>query len=110
MADTDLIPYAMWTDDCQGKKDYDGELLTISTRYWPGPPRYGEMPSANSEIHLNIGPKRESGGCYDWRVWREAEFQAPTEAEVKAQVEAWVTQQMADVVALLGGISAFKEP
>ena len=32
-----MQPYAMWTDDCQGKKDYDGNMVSISTRYWPGP-------------------------------------------------------------------------
>ena len=26
---------AKWTDDCQGKKDYDGKILCLSTRYWP---------------------------------------------------------------------------
>lgn len=26
---------AKWTPDCQGKKDYDGQILSISTRYWP---------------------------------------------------------------------------
>lgn len=26
---------ATWEDDCQGKKDYDAELVSLSTRYWP---------------------------------------------------------------------------
>ncbi len=26
---------AKWTNDCQGKKDYDGSIVRITTRYWP---------------------------------------------------------------------------
>lgn len=26
---------AKWEDDCLGKKNYDGVILRISTRYWP---------------------------------------------------------------------------
>jgi hypothetical protein len=26
---------AKWTNDCGGKKDYDGDILSVSTRYWP---------------------------------------------------------------------------
>jgi len=24
-----------WTNDCQGKKDFDGPIVTLSSRYWP---------------------------------------------------------------------------
>lgn len=115
---TELRPAARWTDDCQGKKDYDGPLLSISTRYWPGPGGggamtfdtatgafgslpYGPMPSADASILL-----RHAGG---YLVWRDAKFEAPTEAEVKAQVEAWVREQFAAVIELLGGSAAFRE-
>ena len=30
-----LLLSAKWTNDCQGKKDYDGPILEVSTRYWP---------------------------------------------------------------------------
>ena len=119
-----MQPYAMWTNDCQGKKDYDGELLKISTRYWPGPSGggammfntttrefstlpYGARPSAHSAILLMIGPKAENDGGGDYLTWREKYFEADTEAEVKTAVEAWVAEQMADVVRLLGGDAAF---
>ena len=123
----DLKPYAMWTNDCQGKQDYDGGLLSISTRYYPGPggggfmmfnsatgemstKPYGKTPSAHSSIILRIGPREEHDGGGDYLVWRDADFEAATEAEVKGLVETWVTAQMADVVALLGGAPAFRNP
>jgi hypothetical protein len=24
-----------WRNDCQGKKDYDGRIVHVSSRYWP---------------------------------------------------------------------------
>ena len=38
---------ARWTDDCQGKKDFDGRLLSYSTRYWPASYR-------GSGIYINV--------------------------------------------------------
>jgi len=116
---TELRPAASWTDDCQGKKDYDGPLLSISTRYWPGPEGggamtfdsrtgkvgswpYGPTPSAHASILLRL-----AGG--EHLVWRDAKFEALTTAEVKALVEAWVREQLAAVIELLGGLAAFKE-
>ena len=123
-----MQPYAMWTDDCQGKKDFDGPLLSVSTRYWPGPgggaamlvhvgPEggkiddlpYGSKPTAHSCIILNVGPREERDGGGDSLTWSEKEFEADTEAEVKAQVEAWVTAEMKKIVSMLGGESAFKD-
>jgi len=116
-----LTPCAQWTDDCQGKKDYDGRLLSISTRYWPGPGSsgtmvvnaqpgqaavittapYGTRPSATATICLNHGAP-DHYGYGDSLVWREKDFEADTEAEVKALVEAWVQERFDEVVALLG--------
>lgn len=70
---------------------------------------YGKQPSAKAEIVLNIGPCGEYG-FGDYRVWRSADFTAPTEAEVKELVEIWVQKQMNDFVALLGGIGVFATP
>ena len=121
-----MKPYAMWTHDCQGKQDYDGNLLSISTRYWPGPEGggsftfdsrtgkfgtlpYGKQPSAHAAIHLCLGPREPDDGGGDSVVWRDASFEAATEAEVKAQVEAWVQARFDEVVMLLGGPSAFRK-
>lgn len=97
----DTRPCARWTDDCQGKKDYDGRLLSISTRYWPGSYRSDGRPSANAALVINHGEPDEYG-YGDYTVWREQEFSADTETEVKALVEAWVAEQFQDVQRLLG--------
>jgi len=104
---------AKWTDDCQRKKDYDGEILTISTRYWP---RGGGMgiithnkngvisietnsnqdikPSATSTICLNYGDD-------DYLDLITEDFEAETETEVKNQVEKWVQEQFNSILELL---------
>jgi hypothetical protein len=121
-----MQPCATWSDDCQGKKDYDGRLLDISTRYWPGSDGggtmifdtitcefgslpYGARPSARSSILLRHGVP-DQYGYGDYLIWRSAKFEADTEAEVKDQVQKWVAAQMADVIALLGGLAAFRKP
>ena len=100
-----ITPCAKWTPDCQGKQDYDGRLISISTRYWPsgGGFHINDVqgfrlstdsrikPSAHTSIHLNFGEPDEYG-YGDYRVLAEKEFTADTEAEVKVQVEAWVRE------------------
>lgn len=104
---------AKWTDDCQGKKDYDGEILSISTRYWPrgggfhvfdrDNPKRGFQgnearpqirPSAQSQLVIYHA---ESG----YLTLVEQEFEAETQEEVQAQVEAWAQAQMDRAVAAL---------
>ena len=112
----------MWTDDCQGKKDYDGRLVSISCRYWPGPAGmeafntvshhggdvsfsntpYGKRPSANASIILNFGTPLGPDDFDDYSKWREKDFEADSEAVVKMLVENWVKEQMADLAMLLG--------
>jgi hypothetical protein len=111
-----IKPYAMWTSDCQGKQDFDGPILSVSTRYWPGPEGgsalcvsggavtkvpYAPTPSAHSSILLSLGPREEDDGGGHYLVWREANFEAHTEAEVKSKVEAWVKLQLDDIVRLI---------
>lgn len=97
---TDMKPCAAWSDDYGGKQDYDGRLLSISTRYWPGFKSRDGRPSAKASIVLNHG-EPDQYGFNDYAVWREREFSAETEAEVKAAVEAWVQEQFDEVRSLL---------
>lgn len=101
----ELEPCAMWSNDCQGKKDFDGRLLSISTRYWPASPSapnefntatgkwttapYGAKPSAAASIVINHGAP-DQYGFGDYATLCEQKFEADTEQEVKALVEAWV--------------------
>jgi hypothetical protein len=93
-----------WTDDCQGKKDYDGSIVRLSTRYWPrgggfavfdtAEPEKGfrtnalphMKPSAHASIVLDT---EDSDEC----TLAEKDFEADTEEEVKAAVEQWAAIQ-----------------
>ena len=125
----DFLPCAEWTDDCQGKKDYDGPLLSISTRYWPSTAEQAELAktglgfnflnltsgighfeslpydkngfaSARAALVLNTG-EPESG---DYWTLVEAEFSAATGEEVRRQVEEWVKDQCNRIVTHLRGV------
>ncbi len=107
---------ARWTDDCQGKKDYDGDILSISTRYWPRggsalvfdsshpelglhkPDRPDIKPSAHSSLMLRYA---DADGDADDLKLIEKEFEAETQEEVQSQVEAWAQEQMDRAVAVL---------
>jgi hypothetical protein len=30
-----MKPKIAWSPDCSGKQDYDGNILSVTTRYWP---------------------------------------------------------------------------
>lgn len=96
----ELMNAAQWTDDCQGKKNYDGPMLDISTRYWPGSYQANAHPSAHAAIVIRIGDSSFPDEP-DYKTWREVEFDAPTEPEVRALVEEWVAAQYSDVLELL---------
>jgi hypothetical protein len=97
---TNPTPCARWTPDCQGKQDYDGRLLDISTRYWPSGYQRNGKPSAKAAIRLMFGEPDENG-YGDSVAWREQGFEADTEAEVKALVEVWVKDRFDEVRLLL---------
>lgn len=104
-----MKPNIKWTNDCQGKKDYDGELVYVSTRYWPRgggfhildekgfrpsiETRPDLRPSAHSSIMLNTTEDYD-----DQPILAERDFEGDTEEEVKAAVEAWVAEQFAVLV------------
>jgi len=110
-----------WTDDCQGKKDYDADLVRLSSRYWPrggsfllinrdeqgvtfsdtnDPTRQHIRPSAVSSIILG----------YDTEV-ATASFEADTPEEVFAAVEAWAQVQFERVQsAVLREFSVLEAP
>jgi len=117
-----IKPCAIWSDDCQGKKDYDGRLISISTRYWPpagqggsmmvsnqgGEMKISEVPyrcdgraSAHAAIVLNFDAPDEPGGFGESADLVEADFVGDTEDDVKRQVEAWVVEQANRILMLL---------
>jgi hypothetical protein len=96
---------AEWTDDCQGKKDFDGDFVSVSTRYWPG--YYTVFNTARPDLGLHeIGDRRPSAhsaiiirvGTGSDITLTDRDFDGATEEEVKRAVEAWVDEQFARVV------------
>lgn len=88
-----------WTNDCSGKKDYDGPILRVSTRYWPRGGGYFTLNSnvgvlQGNETRPEIKPSaRSSILLSDDLEIAEQKFEGETEEEVKTQVEKWVQLQ-----------------
>lgn len=97
---SDWIPCARWSDDCQGKKDYDGRLISISTRYWPD---Y----TANASIHIDYG-EPDQYGFGDYQELADINFKGNSETDTKEQVEKWVDEQFNFITQTL--IDAYQNP
>jgi len=120
--DTISLPFkvaAEWTDDCQGKKDFDGPLLRVSTRYWPPAGQGGGMLVENGRVKSMSVPYRSDGrasaassivlyvrssegyGEPDYIDLARRKFVGDTEEEVKRKVEAWVGKTTTRIVRVL---------
>ena len=103
---------ARWTPDCQGKQDFDGPIIVVSTRYWPQGGGYLEferhtrhwrenedrpeiLPSAHCAIII-----RDREEDHDLTI-AEAEFEAKTEEEVKRRVESWANEKRNRIIRAL---------
>lgn len=99
----ELKPNCEWKDDCCGKKDYDGQIISISTRYWPRgggaiivDSRVGVLPadatirpSATSSLILDFKGTNDE----DYIKIATADFEGETFEEIAAQVEKWTQEQ-----------------
>jgi hypothetical protein len=104
-------PNIEWTPDCSGKWDYDGHIISISTRYWPAGGGFhvsnGGVFVDSAEIFPHIKPSAHARIVLRCAGYDESldligkEFEAGTEAEVKAQVESWVQEQFERVAAAM---------
>lgn len=97
---------AEWTPDCQGKQDYDADLVQLSTRYWPRGGGFhildtGTRVWAGNEARSEIKPSAHATIYLQDEKLAEANFEGATEAEVKAQVEAWAQQQFDQIASAL---------
>jgi hypothetical protein len=102
---------AEWTDDCQGKKDYDGEILSVSTRYWPAGGGFHVFDTREPEkgLHLNDYGSKPSAHCS--LLLRDAndedvtlidkEFEGESFSAVSQQVEAWAQEQYEKAISVL---------
>lgn len=102
---------AEWTNDCQGKKDYDGEILSVSTRYWPSGGGFHVFDTREPEkgLHLNQDSSPPSAHCSlllrdgdDNDVTLiDKEFEGASYSEVSQQVEKWAQEQYERAIEIL---------
>lgn len=102
---------AKWTDDCQGKKDYDANIIELSTRYWPSGGGFTLLNANTGEWQENedrpyIKPSAKANiiirhGNNNYIDLATFEVEANTEEEVKAAVEKWAAKQFEDITSLL---------
>ncbi|HET6497261.1 MAG TPA: hypothetical protein VFH61_18085 [Thermoleophilia bacterium] len=101
---------AEWTPDCNGKQDYDADLLRLSTRYWPrggGYMVWFEDRFEENEDRPEIKPSAHAALLLQDTELTSASFEAETEEEVKQLVEAWADEQWQ--IACLALRSAFHD-
>lgn len=95
---------AEWADDCQGKKDFDGPIVSVSTRYWPRGGGMWIFNTATGHIQENderpeIKPSASCSICIDFKDQDgdadstdliKQRFEGESEDEVKKLVESFV--------------------
>ena len=86
LLDSQFTPAAVWTPDCQSKQDYDGPLISISSRAYPPGYNQGQHWSSYVALHINLPH-------HDYLVLRKHEVFGDTEAEMKAAAEKWVADE-----------------
>ena len=105
-ADKDVLRDIHWTDDCQGKKDFDSEIFSLSTRYWPRGGGFSvitrqagasELRIEGNDARPEIKPSAVSSIYLLGEKIARAEFEAETEEEVKRLVEAWARARITRV-------------
>ncbi len=94
---------AYWTTDCQGKKDYDTEIISFSCRIYP--PRYNNDSLYSGSAHLYLRNGNGEGFFEDinneTREYREGDyfelasndFESDSESGLKAQIENWCDEK-----------------
>lgn len=94
-----------WTPDCSGKQDFDGNVLTVSTRYWPrggssyvikveGGKVVSETDRTDPVRQARIPPSAHSTILFGNSELADQRFEAETEEEIKQQVEEWVRARL----------------
>ncbi len=90
-----------WTPDCQGKEDFDGAVVFLSTRIYPrGGSAHvwniqdGEVKSFTDQHSPERQEIKPSGyaNIVVFGVRHEREFEAETTEQLKKDIEAWYSQ------------------
>jgi hypothetical protein len=85
---------AEWSDDCGGKKNFDGDLVSVCVTCFPG--GRGGSSTASASILLLQGNDEDD----DVDLVRQ-EFTGQTQEEAQRQVEVWVQAKYEEIAKLL---------
>ena len=97
---------AKWEPDCQGKQDFDADIVRLSSRFYPQGGGFSELNGGRwleNADRPGIPPSAVSTIYLQDRELTSASFEGETEAEVKANVEAWARDEFAKIVKALCG-------
>jgi hypothetical protein len=111
----DVLEGVEWKLDCQGKQDFDDNLVFLSCRYYPRGGGFstftaspgGPVDWKHNEDRPEIKPTAYAGVYLRGMVLAELTVEGETEAEVKEQVERWARVQIESIYDLL--LVAFKK-
>lgn len=99
---------AEWTDDCQGKKDFDGDILSISTRYWPAGGGFSAIIPGRGWVDNPCPDVKPSAKCSlilrhkdDYITLASKEFEGESFDAIKGQVEEYAQAEFSKLVDLL---------
>jgi hypothetical protein len=91
--------------DCQGKQDFDREVVSVSTRYWPRGGGHFVLTAEGDWQGNEARPEvRPSATCAITLMDEDLisrDFEADTEQEVKDKVEAWANRRVTEVIRIL---------
>ena len=104
-----MKPSAKWTNDCQGKRNCDKDLVVLSTRYWPqGDDFTISNAFTGEEVVPNnlekVKPSAESSIYIQDELVLKCSFEGETEEDVKAQVERWANEQVQKIKKAVRGV------
>jgi len=97
----------LWTNDCGGKKNYDGPLVSVSSRFWPqggGFLIFNNGQFEDNETRPHIKPSANSTIYIGEKEVVSMDFEAETEKEVMDSVESWVQEQFEKIVSTLSKV------
>lgn len=95
---------AQWEPDCQGKQDFDADLVRLSSRFYPQGGGFSELNAGRwleNKDRPAIPPSAVATISLQDRELTSASFEGHTEAEVKAKLESWAREQFSKVASAM---------
>lgn len=101
-----------WKADCQGKWDYDADIIRLSCRYYPRGGGFwvvhdGQI--SDNDTRPEIKPSAYASILFGDECLLRCELEGETESEVKSQVEAWASEQMGRIEVAIRELFAAKK-